>query len=247
MNKFLLLVQFFTTIPVKKSLSFDQEEFHQSAWYMPLLGLFVGVLQLSFAWTLSQMFSREWTLSMLFLFSFFLTGGLHLDGLADTFDGLFSGRKREEMLEIMKDSRLGTHGVLSLGFLFLLKFQLLYWMPKDLFYPVVFLLPLLGRSILLGVCPKTPYARKEGFGQLFIGKVSLGTAWMAHGVTIFFLWWMLSYGGVVAYGLVMLCGVLLKRKVVTLLGGLTGDILGAFLEGGEVLFLFFYVLQKGGL
>lgn len=247
MKGFLLLVQFFTTIPVQKSMDFDQEKFHHHARYMPLLGLTIGVLEVFFFFALSHIFSKETTIVMLLLFAFFLTGGLHLDGLADTFDGLFSGRQREQMLLIMKDSRLGTHGVVGLVLLFLLKFQLLAMLPVNVLYPVVFLLPLLGRSVLLGVCPKTPYAREDGFGQLFIGKVSLGTAWMAHGVTGFFLWWMLSYGGVVAYGLVMFCGVLLKRKVITLLGGLTGDILGAFLEGGEVLFLFFYVLIQGGM
>ena len=103
-----------------------------------------------------------------------LTGGFHLDGLADTCDGVFSARRRERMLEIMRDSRLGTHGGLALIFVLLAKVL------------VVSELALRGTSVLAalaaacaagrGVCVllmyRHRYAREEGLGNIFIGKVN---------------------------------------------------------------------------
>ena len=71
---------------------------------------------------------------------FLLTGGLHADGLMDTSDGLFSGRERERKLEIMKDSRVGSFGVVAFVFVTLLKWQLLAAIPTAEFIPMALIM-----------------------------------------------------------------------------------------------------------
>ena len=99
---------------------------------------------------------------------FLITGGLHADGLMDTSDGLFSGRERERKLEIMKDSRIGSFGVVAFVFVTLLKWQLLTAIPTAEFIPMaLIMMPLMSRWSLVLSIRSYPYARKEGMGAAF--------------------------------------------------------------------------------
>lgn len=99
---------------------------------------------------------------------FLFTGGLHADGLMDTSDGLFSGREREKKLEIMKDSRIGSFGVVAFVFVTLLKWQLLTAIPMPEFIPIILIMmPLMSRYTLILSIRSYPYARKSGMGQAF--------------------------------------------------------------------------------
>lgn len=103
-----------------------------------------------------------------------LTGGFRLDGLADTCDGIFSARRRERMLEIMRDSRLGTHGGLALIFVLLTKILVV----SELALRGTPMLAALaaacaaGRGSAVLLMYRHRYAREEGLGNVFIGKVS---------------------------------------------------------------------------
>ena len=99
-----------------------------------------------------------------------LTGGLHIDGLGDTFDALYSYRDKEKMLEIMKDSRLGTNSLLAVMFLLLLKIGFVYSIISNNSLWVVMFMPILGRFGVLVLTYKTVTPRKNGLGNLFIGK-----------------------------------------------------------------------------
>ena len=102
---------------------------------------------------------------MLVIFEFLFTGGLHADGFMDTCDGLFSGRDRERKLEIMKDSRVGSNGVVGFVFLTLLKWQLLVNLPIYVVPLVLVSMPLLSRYTMVISIQKFPYARPEGIGK----------------------------------------------------------------------------------
>ena len=115
-QRFLTSIQFFTRIPIHSKTELSNEEFGKSLQFAPLTGLIIGVLLALSDFLLRLVLPALPAAVLTLLFYVGITGGLHLDGLGDSFDGLLSGRSRERMLEIMKDSRVGSFGVLAVWF-----------------------------------------------------------------------------------------------------------------------------------
>ena len=122
-------IQFLTRIPVPAFNHYDPQWLHQSSRYFPAVGLLIGVLCAGVFWLASLLFTPLVAAVTSTAFGIKLTGAFHEDGLADSCDGLGGGLTRERTLEIMKDSRLGTYGVLGLVSALLLKISLLAAMP----------------------------------------------------------------------------------------------------------------------
>ena len=120
MKGFLLLLSFMTRIPMPK-IDYDEEKLGKSMKLFPLVGIVIGFILLFFSIVFSYVLSNlsfsaflPIIILVVILTDLISTGALHLDGLADTFDGIFSYRSKHKMLEIMKDSRLGSNGALAL-------------------------------------------------------------------------------------------------------------------------------------
>ncbi len=151
MKGLILLFSFMTRLPVPK-MEFDSEELGKSMKFFPVVGLVIGLILYLFARGISFVTgsSFPFLLSVLvLLLEVAITGALHLDGLADTFDGMFSYRSKQKILEIMKDSRLGTNGALALIFYFLLKWsifaELFYTLGKNYFAIFLVTMPIIAR------------------------------------------------------------------------------------------------------
>src|SRR3989338_5804758 len=129
MSSFLFALQFLTIIPVNIR-HIDEKRSAKAVIFFPLVGLFLGLI-LAAVNNLLLFFKFEGLLinTILVISLAILTGGLHLDGLADTFDALLSRKNKEQMLEIMRDSHIGAMGVLSLISVILLKISLLSTIP----------------------------------------------------------------------------------------------------------------------
>jgi adenosylcobinamide-GDP ribazoletransferase len=163
-----------------------------------------------------------------------LTGGLHLDGLADTCDGLGGGWSRERALSIMRDARSGPYGVTGVVLVLGLKAAALASLPDGLAWRTLLVAPVLGRAGPLLVVRLCPPARLEGAGHsLAAGARSpslLAGGLVAAAVSVATLgpWGMLPLGaaGTAAWGV----AAYLRRR----LGGFTGDTLGALVETTEV-------------
>ena len=125
MNQLLLALQFITRIPIRQDLNYDQPNIAASMTYYPLVGTLIGAILVVINQVGGSYFPPLVTNALLVIGLIVLTGGLHLDGLMDTCDGIFSGREKEKILEIMRDSRVGAFGVIGVVALFLLKFSLL--------------------------------------------------------------------------------------------------------------------------
>ena len=125
----LVAVQFLTRISVPSFSHYDPQWLHQSSRYFPAVGLLIGLLCAGVFWLSSLLFIPLVAAVISTAFGIKLTGAFHEDGLADSCDGLGGGLTRERTLEIMKDSRLGTYGVLGLVSALLLKISLLTAMP----------------------------------------------------------------------------------------------------------------------
>jgi adenosylcobinamide-GDP ribazoletransferase len=174
------------------------------------------------------------------------SGGLHLDGLADTADGFFSARTKERILEIMKDSNIGTMGAIALIIILLLKISCLASLDKQVL-PAVFLMPLAGRTAILLLMALLPYARPEGLGSLFAVYFYTGRgkliALAGLIMCLFCAGVLAGTQGVIAILsmslLIFFFAIFCQRKI----GGATGDTLGAACELAETTTLLVFTIK----
>lgn len=159
MKTFLLMLSFFTRLPVPH-VQYTEERYVKGVCLMPFVGLIIGLFLYVLSW-LRLIFAPA-VVALILLFGYiYITGGLHLDGLADTCDGVFSGRDPKRALEIMKDSRIGTFGVLSILFFFAFYLILYQYTP----YEALILFPIVGKSAPLISAYHAEYARSAGMGK----------------------------------------------------------------------------------
>ena len=248
MKYFILMIQFFTTIPIKTSVSVEEEDFSKGLPFFPLVGLLIGLFNYTVFYAFS-FFNKE-LLSVIswILANIIITGGLHLDGLADTCDGLLSSRDREKMLQIMKDSRIGTNGVLAIIMDLLIKLSLMFSLPINLRPLAIISSVVLGKTIMLVLIYTTSYGRKDGIGGLFykgISKTNVAIGSMIGMIII------LAIHSLRIIPILILCIVSMvfyRKFVINKIGGITGDTLGAANELTEILFLFYIIVfERMGL
>ena len=157
--------------------------------------------------------------------------GLHMDGLADTADGLLSSRPRDQMLAIMRDSRTGAMGVIAVASVIVLKTALLASVaPEDARWRIVLLMPLAGRCAMVATMSVFRYARTEG-GLATVFAVSgvrrrLLLMW-ALAVVLATGWLIAGWQGLVAGAASLVAGFLVGLYCHRRIGGFTGDTLGA--------------------
>jgi len=246
MKTLILMIQFFTRIPIKFTVDIKKNDFSKGVLYFPLVGLIIGVLNSIVYCIFSRVIDGYTPFIVVIIFNELITGALHLDGLADSCDGLFSARKKDRMLEIMRDSRIGTNGVLVLIFTIIIKINLLYSLPETIILQSIVILPVIGRGVLSFVTYRAYYAREgEGLGSLIIGKTTLKRTLGAVALTAFISYMLLHTLGILAFCFCIIIGYILRRNFTRIIGGLTGDLLGAINEVVEI-FVLFILVSFGG-
>lgn len=239
MKLLILMVQFFTRIPLNMRIDIKSEDFAKGVVYFPWIGLIVGGLNAIVYYLISQLIDGFIPLLGVIIVNILVTGALHLDGLADSCDGVFSARKKTRMLEIMRDSRIGTNGAIALNLSILMRLGLLYTVPRSLIIPAIILMPVLGRTIMSLVIYEGKYAREgQGMGDLFIGKTSGSTTLISFIQAFMMSFILLKALGVAIFAVCIITGYLLRMYFNKVIGGLTGDLLGAINEVVEIIALF---------
>ena len=239
MNKFLAALQFLTRISLKPDLVVDPVTFGRSMVYFPLVGVIIGSMLAVLAWLGNNFLTPLVTAGLILTLEVAITGGLHLDGFMDTMDGLYSGRSRERILEIMKDSRVGAHSVMALVILFILKAALLVEIAPGLLIPGLILMPMVGRLGQVLAAVRFPYIRPEGLGKLFKDYVGPSQLWPGIVLSLGASWLAFNYWGPLLITLMLAVMALQGKYITNKLGGLTGDVYGAICEISEVVFLMF--------
>ncbi len=239
MKPFILMLTFLTRIPFPVRFEFNNDDFARGLLFLPFIGLIIGIPM--YLTTLYVDLSNSFLMSFLLMLIYIgMTGGLHLDGLADYFDGLFSGRQRERILEIMKDSSIGTFGVVGLCLYFLGMFVGL----MEVTPLVVLLMPFTARVIGLMFCAFGRYPREAGMGQPLVeyGK------WY-HGVVAVVLLLMVLFWAGQTYLIAGIVTLLLMAffflRTSQVIGGITGDVIGAAIELSQVLWLLCFAVIGG--
>jgi adenosylcobinamide-GDP ribazoletransferase len=231
MRSLLASLQFLTVIPVPVRL--NEQDFERAPIWFPPVGLLLGVAVALGDLGLARLGASPWLLSIASVgLLAALSGGLHLDGLADTADGLLSARRRERALEIMRDSHIGTMGVLALIFVLALKVAALTELTGPARWRALVLAPLAGRCLHVAIMGLLPYAREEGgLADVFIRRRRTvrvfwaGLCLLAAGVFLFGL-----QSGLICVGLVIVIASLFSLWYLRRIGGFTGDTLGATSE-----------------
>lgn len=182
--------------------------------------------------------------ALLLIAHIILTGGLHLDGLMDSCDGLFGGKTIEERLEIMRDSRVGSFGVLGAACILLLKFACLASLSeRQLWLAFLIVIPT-ARWCMVMALYFFPNARETGLGSAFrqavtrehmliAGTLSLAVTILVGRIPGLIVWLVMSLA---AFGM--------GKWITQLLGGLTGDSYGAIAETMEAMAFLLLVLMK---
>jgi adenosylcobinamide-GDP ribazoletransferase len=227
---------FLTRLPVWAGPLLDTD-LGRSVSFFPVVGLVLGLVLTGLASLLSGVLAPALTAVLLVALLAGMTGGLHLDGVADVFDALGGGRgDRQRMLDIMRDSRIGAHGAAALILLLLAKVFAVAQLVAHRDLAALLAFPAVGRWAVTPAIVFFPYARAEGVGRAFSGEA--GPLQVVISTVI-------ALGVLAALGvrlLVPAAGALVAATVLALwlrrrLGGLTGDVYGAVVEVAEVTML----------
>lgn len=237
LRRFFSALRFLTILPVPGKPEEDLAEAGRAASFFPAAGLVIG-----FALGLTACVSRRlwsWDAACVLTTACWavVTGGLHLDGLSDTVDGLGGGRTPERRLEIMKDSRIGAFGAVAVVLALLLKTVFLGELDPASAPAVLLAVPAGARLVQLACILAFPPARREGMGVFFkacVGKKAVSASAAAVFAVVFFLTGAAGAGLLAA---ALAFGLLLGRLLTRLLGGLTGDTYGAVCELSEIFLL----------
>ena len=240
MRLYLIALQFLTIIPLPFSVTCEERDLGRSMAFFPVAGLTLGGLLVGVNRLLEYLFPRSVTDLLLLALLAGVTGALHLDGLADVFDGLAARGGRERFLAVMKDSRCGPVGAAALVIFLLIKYQALLAVPEPQKNAALLLFPLLGRYAQVQCTVGALSARSGGLGSSFIGGADrvqlLAAAVSATGISIALLGvtgvWLCAAAAVVTW--------LLRRWSHRRLGGVTGDIIGftcELVEAGSLLLI----------
>lgn len=240
-------IQFVTRIPIPQHWCKDTkfENYGRGAPYLPLVGLIVGLIAAILASCLLVSTHSPYIAAIGYILILaIITGGFHLDGLADTCDGIFSARKRERMLEIMRDSRIGTHGCLALIFDLFIKAAAVITLATTpsistlSFFLLLLCAPIAGRTAMILGMYGQRYARDgEGMGNIYIGKISQKETAIALVSGMAMIGLFAGLVGIFAIVITLLATFALASYFRHHLGGQTGDTLGALEELGESIFL----------
>ena len=240
-------IQFLTRIPVPSFNHYDPQWLHQSSRYFPAVGLLIGMLCAVVFWFASVLFTPLVAAVISTAFGIKLTGAFHEDGLADSCDGLGGGLTRERTLEIMKDSRLGTYGVLGLVSALLLKISLLAAMPISVAIVALIIGHTASRLFCISLLTLLPYggevehAKAKPMAQQLTPLQALySSGWLILAivlVTVIFPNTMQQIGlgkWLLALALALIATDYMRRLLCRRLQGYTGDGLGATQQLSEI-------------
>lgn len=241
MQSFLLMLTFMTRIPAKIKGEVNDDAFSRGVLFMPLIGLIIG-FPLWILKTLMASVDEGITVFLVIIGYLLVTGGLHLDGLADYFDGMFSARAKERVFEIMSDSRIGAFGVIGL----ILYFLGFYSGGIRVSAMAFLLMPIVGRVMAVNFCAYWPYPKEKGLAK---GMVDATKPWIGivYSGLLCTLCLYLGITYLLSVLVVLLFTLLMGYKTTKVIGGVTGDVIGAGVEISQVVWLVSVALIGGML
>lgn len=238
-------MQFLTGIPVPLKKELSAQQLGCATSYFPLVGLILGGILAGLNWVFNLFLPTPVVNILLIVILVGLTGAMHLDGFADTCDGMAGHKPVEERWKVMHDSRTGAFGVVGLVLLLLAKYVALDNVPADLMTPTLLFVPVVSRWAMVYAIFAFRYARPEGLGTAYKNA----TRWPQFTIATVFtlaiaaaLYPLFSYAGFLLVGGIWIIATGLGFYFRYKFAGLTGDTYGAINEVSEVMALLFVVI-----
>lgn len=243
MQAFRLALSFLTIFPAGIKDDVDKDLFGKSVKYFPLVGLLIGAILAGIDVLVVPRIAGPASSAVVIVVLIAITRALHIDGLADTFDGLLGGRDKEHSLAIMKDSRVGSFGVVAIVAVVLLKVLMLLSIAPDIRLGAIIIFPALGRWAAAYATTTQAYAREAGgLGASFVKGSSVVGLTVSTALTFIIALLVLGLAALTVIATVVLFTLfyiwIVKRKI----GGITGDTSGAMIELNELVVLFVLAL-----
>lgn len=230
-------ISFFTRIPLHRLTTPPKECYSRVLPFATAAGWIVGLFAASVWWLLSHILPAELSILITLSATVIFTGALHEDGFADFVDGFGGGYSKERILAIMKDSQIGTYGVISLILLFATRFGVLSSIDRNLVPALLITGAVVGRFIGVFLPSLLPYARSVEASKIQVGLIplSLLQATIATGITLATIYF---FFGIISFTLLAITAISLpvsafyiKKK----LGGYTGDCCGMLITVAEII------------
>ena len=261
MDTLILTLQLFTSLPINKRVEVSDERLIRGVALWPAAGIIIGVFDALIFWAAVHILPVSIAAALALLGELWMTRGFHLDGLCDTADALFSSRSRERMLEIMKDSHIGTFGVVAAIADLAFKYLLLTASGMPIF--ILLAAPTAGKMVQ-GLCMyKANYPRESGLGKSYIGRIPLsiavvssvfGAVWVIGSLIAGIVWTGIGCRTAIGFPVLLLFVIvcfllawLFRRHMEKAIGGMTGDTLGAASEIIEIFSMLLMAALEGVL
>lgn len=242
---FRIAIQFLTRIPVTTPKKISSKQLGLSLLFYPVVGFIIGVILygvMYFSQPISDFISAGLALTIWVL----LTGGLHLDGLADSADAWLGGSKadkeksKQRSIEIMKDPNCGPAGVFWIAIILILKFSALIEMSQSNIY-VILLVPVIARAMAVLLFLTTPYVSKKGIASKMVKHIPNKLSYAMLFTVAMIIIATNMYGTFIILFVVFVM-ILMRQLMINRLEGMTGDTAGALIEICEAVSLVLYIV-----
>lgn len=233
---FIAALQFLTSIPVPGFRGVTPEKLGQATAYFPVIGLIIGLVLIFLNWLLGLILPETVVNALLIAAMVILTGALHLDGLADTCDGVAGHKPVEERWQVMRDSRAGAFGIVGVVVLLLVKYIVLDNISSVFMTAMLLFMPTVSRWAMTYAIFAFRYAHQEGLGTAFKNATRWPQFTAATILTLALalaLYPLFSYTGLLIFGGIFIITTGLSFYLKHKFAGLTGDTYGAINEISE--------------
>ncbi|MHB8104669.1 MAG: adenosylcobinamide-GDP ribazoletransferase [Dehalococcoidales bacterium] len=242
---FLAALQFLTSIPVSLKRELSSKQLGNAIALFPLVGLVIGGILAGLNWLLGFILPAPVINILLIVALVIITGAMHLDGLADTCDGIAGHKTVEERWKVMHDSRTGAFGVVGVVLVLLVQYVALNSVPADKMTAVLLFMPVISRWAMVFAIFAFPYARPTGLGKAY----KAATGWQQFVIASIIalaiaggLFPLFNVSGFSVTGGVLIITTAFAFYLKYKFAGLTGDTYGAINEVAEVMALIFVII-----
>lgn len=237
-DRFAIAMSFLTVLPVYRGDAPWEDEIARSAVFFPLIGLVIGLIVAAVDALALHAFSPLCAAVIGMMVQFWVTGGMHVDGLMDTADGMLSGRSADRILAIMHDGSVGPMGATVGVFIIILKVALAASMSGRTRTAALMCAPAMGRlSMVLSFCLFPPATPERGMGRQLARKVGPGEFAITLSCTAALCFMLAGPRSLLAAACSLGVALFAGWRVSSSIGGVTGDVYGALCEIAEVVSL----------
>ena len=237
------MLQVLTRIPINKSLPCENTDFKRGANFFAIVGLVIGLIQFIVYSFLIKFFNLDIAVIFVIIIDILITGGFHIDGFGDTCDGFFATKGKDKIIDIMKDSRIGTFACIGIIINILIKFIGYTTILNNITSYIIILLPMISRVSIVLISYIGKAAKEIGSGNLFINTVTFKEVIINYLLFILIAIFMLDIKRLLIIVIISsITTILFNKYCNSKINGITGDSLGA---NNELVMLILLIVLSG--